>query len=181
MKVTNLDDKTSAAVLLEYESLREEILKRIELRQQFVSITLTLAAVFLGVGLGTQMVALIFPPIAAILALAWNQNEFRIRKAANYIRKEIESRVEGLHWETYVNEERREQDKKSFRERARYSLVLSNLGVFLSTQIIAVIIGLLGFIATPVQGVLLGLDALSIVFVIWVVYHDPDKPRIQQI
>jgi len=35
---------------LEYTALREEILKRIESRQQLISITLTIAAAVLGVG-----------------------------------------------------------------------------------------------------------------------------------
>ena len=42
---------------LEYNSLRGEILKRIALRQQIISVTLTLAGVFLVFGLTTATVA----------------------------------------------------------------------------------------------------------------------------
>ena len=71
---------------LEYNSLRGEILKRIELRQQIISITLTLAGIFLSFGLSTDTVALIYPPLAAFLSIAWAQNDFRIRDLATYIR-----------------------------------------------------------------------------------------------
>ncbi len=55
---------TREDVDLEYNSLRGEIIKRIELRQQMVTVTLTIAGVFLGVGITNKAVALVYPPIA---------------------------------------------------------------------------------------------------------------------
>lgn len=43
-----LDANEHMALLAEYATLRDEILKRIDLRQQLISMTLTIAAVFLG-------------------------------------------------------------------------------------------------------------------------------------
>lgn len=65
--------------MAECATLRGEILKRIDLRQQLMSMTLTIAAVFLGVGLGIQSVALIYPVLASLLAMAWSQNDGCIR------------------------------------------------------------------------------------------------------
>src|SRR3990172_6680735 len=50
---------------LEYTTLRSEILKRIEMRQQIVSIALTLAGTFLGAGLSNESGALIHPTLDA--------------------------------------------------------------------------------------------------------------------
>jgi ABC-type polysaccharide/polyol phosphate export permease len=57
---------------MEYETLRDEIIKRVELRQQLLSITLGFAGAFLGVAVSfptTPSVALIYPPIALFLAI----------------------------------------------------------------------------------------------------------------
>jgi hypothetical protein len=42
---------------LEYTSIRAEILKRIELRQQLMSITLTLAGAFIGFGVSNTLLS----------------------------------------------------------------------------------------------------------------------------
>jgi hypothetical protein len=64
-------------IATEYNALRDEILKRIELRQQFVSMTLTIAGVFLGIGVTTDTIALVYPLLATFLAIGWAQNDLR--------------------------------------------------------------------------------------------------------
>ena len=70
---------SSAGVDLEYKSLRDEILLRINLRQQLLSYTLALSAALVGVGLQSPRVALLYPPFAFFLALGWMQNDYRVR------------------------------------------------------------------------------------------------------
>ena len=67
---------------MEYLSLRDEVMKRVESRQQLLSIALTLAGAFLGIGWGTGgAVALqLFPPLVTLLAVGWVQNEVRIEQ-----------------------------------------------------------------------------------------------------
>ncbi|MGZ9234768.1 MAG: hypothetical protein ACXW4E_04520 [Anaerolineales bacterium] len=77
-----LSEGEKRSIEMEYASLRGEIRKRIEMRQQIVSVTLTLAGIFLGVGLATQTVTLVYPPLAMFLAFGWAQNDFRIRDLA---------------------------------------------------------------------------------------------------
>lgn len=149
------DDDERAALMAEYATLREEMIKRIDLRQQLMSMTLTLAAVFLGVGLGTNSIALIYPVIAALLALAWSQNDFRTRRAAEYIRDRLETRIKGLGWETYCQQQRRDWRQ----------VVFAHGGIFLTTQAMAVVVGLFSFTPTLPQFILLGIDALSMVYV----------------
>ena len=150
---------------LEYNSLRGEILKRIELRQQIISITLTLAGIFLSFGLSTDTVALIYPPLAAFLAIAWAQNDFRIRDLATYIRENLETAPIGLGYETYVQRVRSNNKKLG----AWRFVVISHTGIFIFTQLMAVGIELLKsmpIVLTPLEWVLLVIDFISILVVL---------------
>ena len=159
-KITDLH-----GVDLEYNSLRGEILKRIELRQQIISITLTLAGIFLSFGLSTDTVALIYPPLAAFLSIAWAQNDFRIRDLATYIRENLETAPIGLGYETYVQRIRSNNKKLG----AWRFVVISHTGIFIFTQLMAVGIELLKsmpIVLTPLEWVLLVIDFISILVVL---------------
>ncbi len=149
---------------LEYETLRSEILKRVEMRQQIVAVTLTLAGVFLGVGLGTESVALIYPPLATLLAFNWAQNDYRIRAAARYIRHEIEGKMPGLNFETHTHRRRGTgEGLASWR-----FIVLSHGGIILVTQLLAIGIELFKFTFDPLEWVLLGIDLVAVLLVGWI-------------
>lgn len=152
-----LDPDARAAIMAEYATLREELLKRIDLRQQLISITLTLAAVFLGVGLDENLIALIYPVLAALLALAWWQNDSHTRRAGSYIREEHEQRIAGLFWETFCEEQR-----GGWR-----SVVVAHGGIFLTTQLMGIGVGLVDFTSTTPEFILLGADAFSMACVGW--------------
>ncbi len=145
----------------EYNALRSEILKRIEIRQQMLSVALTIAGVFLGVGITTGAVALIYPPLAMFLALGWAQNDARIADIGIYIRTHMEPGMPGLNWETYSQQRRESAPWKGWR-----FTVLSHAGVFVVTQIMALGVGLFRFTATPIEWTLLVLDGLSILLVL---------------
>ena len=157
-------------ISLEYSSLREEILKRIELRQQLISITLTLAGLFLSFGLTTELVPLIYPPIAAFLAIGWAQNDGHIGYIAAYIREHIEKPSNGLdyglHFET-VTEDNRKKDKKVGWGRF---IVMSHSGLFLLTQAMAVGVEIAkspSLPYPPLKWILLAIDLISIVVAAW--------------
>jgi hypothetical protein len=166
---TNHDKSTTNlhGLELEYNSLRNEILKRFDLRQQFISITLTLAGIFLSFGLTTDLIALIYPPIATFLALGWAQNDLRVRDLGNYIRENIETVYPGIGYETHVQLVRNKaKGVKSLRP-----LVISHSGIFLFTQLMAVGIELskstsLAF--SPLKWALLSIDLIAIIIVIWI-------------
>jgi hypothetical protein len=154
---------------MEYSALRAEISQRIDLRQQLNSASLTLTGVFLGVSLANESVgtvALVYPPIAAMLALSWMQNDLRIAEIAVYIRENIEPKIPGLGWETRINKQRQapKKDSASFR-----FVVLSHGGIFLITQLLAIGAGLFRFSRTPVEWAFLGVDVLSIAVLIWII------------
>lgn len=148
---------------MEYKTLRDEILKRMDLRHQMVSVTLTIAGAFLGFGLGTPGVVLVYPPLAAFLAVAWAQNDYRVRQVSTYIREHHEKYLPGLGWETHMQAQRSSGGVGAWR-----LLLMSHGGIFLLTQLMAIGIGLLKFTYTPVEYGLLGIDVLFVLIVVWV-------------
>ncbi len=119
------------ATQMEYNTLREEMIKRIDSRQQMVSITLTLAGAFLGIGWGGgPVVMLIYPLIALCLAVGWAQNEIRISQIGQYIRERLEGALPGLGWEAYRQHRQNSAGMWFIR-------MFSVGGIFLVTQVMA--------------------------------------------
>jgi len=167
---------------VEYVQLRGEILKRIELRQQMVAITLTLAGVFLSVGVaglgipGRGMVVLVYPPLAALMALGWAQNDYRIRHVARYIREVSEPGMGGPRsgpgYETRTQESR--EKSRGYLGSWRF-VVLSHGGMFLATQLMAIAAGRDSFDGTAAGGVLIGIEAAAVALVVWVIYAGMER------
>ncbi|MFN0212798.1 MAG: hypothetical protein ACKVT2_00970 [Saprospiraceae bacterium] len=166
-KAENTESSNLKGLEMDYSTLRGEISKRIELRQQINSFSLTLTGIFLGVSLSNDSVgtvAFAYPPLAAMLALGWMQNDLRIGELGYYIRKHIEPHIPGLNWETFLNKKRQGPQKDNFR-----FLVLSHGGIFLITQLLAIGAGLFNFKKSPVEWTFLSIDILSIIVVLWVI------------
>ena len=152
-----MDEKTIENMKLEYNALRSEIVERIGLRQQMLSITLTVTGVVLGFGVNNGTIALILPPLILFLVSAWTQNDLRIRDAAIHIREEIEAHLDGLQWETLIQKEREKTKSKNWRR-----TLLSHGGIFISAQLIAVLVGITQYRETDQEKILMAVDALSI-------------------
>ncbi len=153
---------------IEYEALRGEILKRIDLRQQLAAIALTAAAALLAVGVEYPRVALIYPIIAAALVAGWAQNDVRISDLAEYIRDHLEEKERGPWWENYVHGRRGEQRGGMFRR-----TVLSHGSVFFFTQLAALAIALSQFgtgegqhVPQPIDWALVGFGIAGVVVVL---------------
>ncbi len=151
---------------LEYNTLRAEILKRVELRQQLVSITLTLAGIFMSVGLSADLVVLVYPPLATLLAFSWAQNDVRISNIAKYIRENLEVLPLGLHYETHVYQTREKEDGVGL---LRF-VIFSHTGIFLLTQIMAIAIEIAKSLTfstySPLKWLLIAIDLISVLIVI---------------
>lgn len=143
----------------EYVSLREEMVKRIEGRQQIISITLTLAGAFLGIGWGSggAVPILIYPSLAFLLALSWAQSEIRIFQIGEYIHQRLESSIPQLGWEKYW----REHQGQTRLFGLPIALVAS-AGIFLLTQIMAVVLGVLRFTGVFPEWIMLMVDVVII-------------------
>jgi len=125
-------------VKMEYTFLREQFLKRVEMRHTVVELTLTIAAAFLGVAFTKAVpssIALVFPPIAYFLALEWMYIDIRQAQTIKYLLKlEIKIPELELGWEEF------KQSGGGF----RYAIG-SHGGVFIFTQILAMIVGFLRY------------------------------------
>lgn len=97
----------SALLLIEqYTSLRSEIEKRIDIRQQILALTLLVAGTFLTVGVQPavpEVVLLFYPVIAMFLGAIWEHNDLRVGQINFYIRTEVEKHLGALGpgWETF--------------------------------------------------------------------------------
>jgi hypothetical protein len=131
--------ETKAGAEMEYATLKDEILRRLDARQQFLSIMFTIAGAYLGVGwsLGDSAVPLlIYPILPMLLAAAWAQNEIQIRELTTYIRNNLESSIPGLGWENY---RRRAHSETQI---AGFSVdILAYGSIFLIPQILALLLG----------------------------------------
>lgn len=170
-------------LVLEYKALRDELLKRFELRQQVVSVTLAIAGALIGAGIfqakmlympGTPnspspSIALAYSPIALFLALGWAHLDDRVRILGSYIRERIEPKIPGLGWETYID------GKRPRVKRLPYAFI-SHGGVFIWTQIVAIIIGIIFCIrAQPkldlLDSTLIAIDAISLASTVLLMMH----------
>lgn len=82
-------------VAAEYSALREELLKRIELNHQVISIAVFALGTLLAAGVQIQNaeVVLVYPLLAMLLSGVWAYNERRSQRIQAYIRDRIEARV----------------------------------------------------------------------------------------
>ena len=168
--------------IAEYNTLRQEILERIKLRQQIITATLILSAGIITADKLVPTVALIYPPLAAFLALAWSQNDYRVRNLSKYIQEFFECDPRRFGWEYYMEGQRDQSGPGAFRV-----VVAAHGGLFLVTQFIAVGFGIAGlpreiqlewvtgsFPWITMSVVLVGLlivDIISILVVFWVIYY----------
>jgi hypothetical protein len=161
----SMTDVQRAGLLAEYNALRAEILKRIELRNSIQFGTLTFAGVLLGFGIATPTLALIYVIISAFLAAAWVQSDVVISDLGRYIRDRLENPQTGLHWET-----QRQQDRLASAQNKKFqpSVVFSTGGVFLVTQAVAVLIAFSNVRAfTPLEWILSAVGVIGILSTIY--------------
>jgi hypothetical protein len=128
-------------VELEYKTLRDEILLRINLRQQHIQHTLIFFGTLVGVALQSThlKLALLYLPLAFFLALGWLQTDLRIRYISTYISKNLEptfNTKERKGWENSI------KDILNNNPTTWRILTISHAGVFFFTQFVAIVVGL---------------------------------------
>jgi hypothetical protein len=151
--------ENATAKATEYATLREEVLKRQESRQQTLSIALTLAGAFLGLGWNAgAVVMLLYPLIALLLAVSWAQNEVFIKQLNAYIRDHLEGESTGLGWQRYSN-----QRMSEIRVMGWPIEILAIGGIFMLTQLMAIGLGTYKFESTSIDWILLILDIGAVI------------------
>jgi hypothetical protein len=159
--VEDMPDRS--ALEMEYRALRDEILVRIDLRQKLLAMSLILVGAFLGFFANNpeyKYATLVYPPLAALIAVAWVQDDYGIRHASLYIKEYIETELPALRWEHYKTELRRTNRKHNM-------ILSSHLVIILLTQCVAAAIGWSFFTTEWYMWILAVLELLSILFVIY--------------
>jgi hypothetical protein len=133
----------------QFEALRSEIEKRLDLRQATLTFTLVLAGTFLSVAAQPGIAAttaFYYPIVALFLAAAWTHNDAKIGQISQYIRVEVERHMEPLTgWEAY----RKHTFDSTHPLTPKEGLIsFSTKGVFLATDILALVVGSIRSIAT---------------------------------
>src|SRR5258707_6889287 len=159
--------RSIAALLLieQYTSLRSEIEKRIEIRQQILALTLLVAGTFLTVGVQSnvpEVVLLFYPIIAMFLGSIWEHNDLRVGQINFYIRTEIEKHlgVFGPGWETFrlqtfrpaQRQTRRNLGKQKHTLTPQFGLIVfATRGMLLATHAMAIIIAAVRYLFVLLQ------------------------------
>jgi hypothetical protein len=155
-----------ALLLLEqYSSLRSEIEKRIDIRQQILALTLLVAGTFLTVGVQPTVpavVLLFYPVIAMFLGATWEHNDLRVGQINFYIRTEIEKHLGALGpgWETFRTKTfpSRHRQRRVHLSGQRHPLtpqrgliVFAARGMFFTTQAMTIIVAAVRYTSEFVQ------------------------------
>ena len=155
-----------ALLLIEqYRSLRSEIEKRIDIRQQILALTLLVAGTFLTVGVQPVVpgvVLLFYPVIAMFLGATWEHNDLRVGQINYYLRTELEKHLGALGpgWETFRSKTFPSRHK---RHSVRQSvpphpltpqpglIVFATRGMFFTTQAMAIIVAVVRYTSDFLQ------------------------------
>jgi hypothetical protein len=144
-----------ALLLIEqYTSLRSEIEKRIDIRQQILALTLIVAGTFLTVGVQPsvpEVVLLFYPFIAMFLGAIWEHNDLRVGQINFYLRTEVEKHLGALGpgWETFRSRtfpsRRKRHEFHNTEQRHPLTpqvglIVFATRGMFFTTQAMAIIV-----------------------------------------
>ena len=167
--------------IAQYEALREEVLRRLDLRQQLLTFTMLVAGSFFGLGLQSWvsgLTVLCYPLIALFLAGAWTQHDRRIGQIAVYLRSFEDAYLSryGPGWET----QRRTTLPTKVHRLTSGLIVIPARGVFLSSQALALLVGIARYVQEPSSMialflVLIGADVLVMVGTWYVLKHHRER------
>lgn len=128
---------TTHPIEYEYQALREELVKRIELRTQMIVGTIATSAIFLVASFSEPRAALIYPMISASLFTVWVQLDIGVGQIAEYIKNHLEPVLCNPGWQKHRSINKLSQ--KIFGMRLN---IFAALGIFIVPQIVALILGL---------------------------------------
>lgn len=128
-------------LLVQYSALRDEILARMNMRQQILTVAVAGAGLFSVIVTGDialPIFLLLYPPLGLCLAIAWSHHDVRSGEIGEYIRRNIEPHFSALQWEQFMRDLYfgKKNISKSMAEYA-------SLGTFLGTEIAVMILAVL--------------------------------------
>ncbi len=147
-----MKDMDLTLVATEYNNLRAEILKRVEIRYQLLALTVTVFGALLAFGSQTKNAGpiLLYPVLALCLAISWRSNLHNVWKLSDYIIEHIEAKVgeSNMYWESYCKSSRQETRTEKY-------LAYGSKGIFVLTEILALLIGIIVGVTQPESNAIL--------------------------
>src|SRR5438874_3727521 len=130
-----MNTKDTSLLLAEYNALRDEILKRMDVENQLTAFTIIVFGTIMGIGFQNKATSLIllFPVLALFLSIGWSHSDTRTMQIGAYISEHIESVVgtDNIGWEHYMAAN-------------RHSMYYwANKSIFLITELIAIFVAML--------------------------------------
>ena len=168
-------------MLAEYNALRDEILKRVELQQQILSLTLVIFGTILTFGLQVHSasIILLYPLLSLFLAASWRHDGLTVKRISIYIRDQIEAPIgeNTLGWEHRARRRQKSQSKFTFLS-AKGAFAggfnfLSARGVFAGTSLLATLLAIPFAKVDVVDMFLFALAIVSIVSSIVMLRYSP--------
>jgi hypothetical protein len=131
----SLSTEMTMFLVSEFTALRTEILKRIELQHQLLSLTLVVFGTILSFGLQvhSSSIVLLYPILAFFLSSSWTYHGRAVRDIVVYIRNQIEAKILGdnLGWE--------HRPARRFKLPGRLDLLAAR-GIFAGTSALATLV-----------------------------------------
>lgn len=131
----SLSTEMNMFLVSEYAALRAEILKRIELQHQLLSLTLVVFGTILSFGLQvhSSSIVLLYPVLAFFLSSSWTYHGRAVRAIVVYIRDQIEAKILGnnLGWE--------HRPPRRFKLPGRLDFLAAR-GIFAGTAVLATLV-----------------------------------------
>jgi len=143
----NDNDHAREFLKLEYTALRGELIKRVELRQRLLEITLVSAAAILTInvtGAEFSRALLAYPILVMFLAFAWVHHDLRLQRIASYVKTRIEpafdrqsnGATDPVGYETWL-------DQHPYPNEGRIG-GMSSIALFIGSQILVFLLGWTG-------------------------------------
>jgi hypothetical protein len=159
--------RNDAAMLEEYKTLRDEILRRLETRSRIVNLALVATVAVWSAALQSAAIApvlLLYPLLVLALATEWSFQGLSARRLGKHIHEQIEPCLPGLRWETLI----RQDWLPPFVSRTMRSIAESSLFMLIqvATVVLAVLLLDLGDWKWPV---LVG-EAVLLIFTFYLIW-----------
>jgi 8-oxo-dGTP diphosphatase len=178
----NRRDKRRDELLAEYNSLRQEVLQRINARNQSLNLAITATGIFIAAVAGQffpPVALLLYPLVAVWIAVSWTQHDIRVGQIGKRIRDGIEHQLGGVKWENWLSAQFARESRFIYRR----STELTAVGVLVGTQLLTVALAILfafidqyakrqndlGVSITVLYIVLIIIDAFALIATVWLV------------
>lgn len=162
-------------IIAEYESLRYEILKLIEMQSQLVSLAVVALGTILSFGLQVRNSSLVFvyPFLSLILGISWLNHSHAVSRCSAYLSQELEPRCGAgvLSWEKFVR-----------RNPIRFGMLgyWGVRSVFMGSSFAAIVAGSILFRGTTVEIVVGAVSCFvtALTITLFFVWREPSPRRL---